>query len=212
MLDFRMKVVIGCLLVLILSIAMFIFLRPHSYGPPPFPIETAERLSVDELVAMARTVEPNKLNADGRFDSGILLLPTWMPGKIKLQEIFLPSTVVVMVYGDDPIQQDILEGKACVELRMTNHSPTLEELRNQTSSEVLEVGDLLVVVDDDAHPGRGWEERGIEPMLAYFYHDGFYYLITVRKGDFTRDDLVRIVENMKPVGQETLRKLERVPN
>ena len=192
--HFWWKVVIACVMLPILATAMIILLSQHSYGPPRLDVETTEKLSVDELV--------------GRFDpSGTrLVLPTWMPGRMKLQEIYLPSRMAVLVYGDEPIRHDILEGKAAVEVMRSNRSPTLEELKKEPSAEALKVGDFSVLLDEDPCPGPRWEERGIKPMLAYFYHDGFFYLITVRKGEFTRDDLIRILENMRPVGPETLRK------
>ncbi len=191
--DFRMKIVIGCAVVVILAATMSIVLRPHSYEFPSFSVEMVEKLTVDEVVA--------------RFDpSGTLLLPTWMPGQLELQEIYLPSQVIVLAYGDVPIEHDIIEAKVCIELKRSNRTPTLEELKNQTSAEILEIGSFLVVVVEDAFASPKWVERGLEPLFAYFYHDGFYYLIGTRKGEYTRDDLIRIVENMKPVGPETLRK------
>jgi hypothetical protein len=58
----------------------------------------------------------------------------------------------------------------------------------------------------DAAPGPDMKERGIEPIMSYFWYDGFYYIITVNKGEITREDLISIIGNMKPVGPETLRK------
>ncbi len=84
--------------------------------------------------------------------------------------------------------------------------PRREELKNWSFGEVLKIGEFLVVLDEDAVPSTRWEERGMKPIGAYVFYDDFYYIITARKGETTREDLVRIVENMKPVGRETLRK------
>lgn len=57
---------------------------PHL--PAPFPMEYAERLSVDQLAGKAKAV-------------GELVLPTWMPGGIQLREIYFKG-VAILVYSD----------------------------------------------------------------------------------------------------------------
>lgn len=188
---------IGCAVVgVILSATlMTLLLKERPYSPPSFPVESAEKLSVDELAA--------------RFEApGTLMLPTWMPDQLELQEVYFIG-MALLVYSDVDMVistgDDLLGGKAWIELTTTHRSPTLKELQ-QSSGEVVKVGDYLIVIHENPVPGPKWEERGMSPIHAYFYHDGYYYLIGGRKGETTREDLIRIVESMKPVGPGTLRK------
>lgn len=195
---FRTKVAIGCLAVgaILGATSVTLLLKDMPYSPPSFPVESAEKLSVEELAA--------------RFDgNGTLMLPTWMPGEVKLQEIYYIG-MALLVYSDEDMViksgDDLLEGKVWVELTRTTRSPTREELMGHTSGEVVNVGDYVVVIHENPVPSPKWEERGMRPIHLYFYHDGYYYLIGGRKGETTREDLLHIVESMKPVGPETLRK------
>jgi hypothetical protein len=197
--HFKTKVVITCLVVggILGASLMTQLLKEIHYSPPSFPVEIAEKPSVDELETKFEAV-------------GTLVLPTWMPGQVKLQEVYFIG-MALLVYSDEnmviDVGDDLLEGKIWIELTKTHRSPTPEELMNRSSGEVAKVGDYLVVIHENPVPGPKWKERGMRPIHAYFYHDGYYYLIGGRKGETTREDLIRIVKNMKPVGSETLRKV-----
>ncbi len=187
----RIKVVIGMALVVgIVIVTAPLLMKSPVSQPAPFPMDTAEKLNVEQL-------------ADKGFP-GNIMLPTWMPGQIKLREIYFAG-VAILVYSDEDVR-DYRDDDITIEIKKSNFSPTPEKLKEHTSGEVLKVNDFWIVLLENARPGPNHRERGIEPILTYFWHDGFYYIITANKAQTTREDMMRIMENMNPIGPETLRK------
>jgi len=157
-------------------------------------MELAEKLSVDQLV-------------DRAGDAGTLMLPTWMPGGIKLREIYFKG-LAILVYSDKDVR-DYRKGNVTIQITRTDSSPTYEQLQQRSqrpSRDVVMVRDFPIVILEDAVPDSDMKKHGIWPMMTYFWYDGFYYIITVNKEETTREDVLNIVENMKPVGPGTLRK------
>ena len=191
--DSRKKVTV-CLVISLILIATTTLLtrgKPY-YGPAPFPMDSAEKLSVDEL-------------ADKAGDGGTLILPTWMPSQIKLRQIYFKG-LAILVYSDEDVR-DYRDDDVTIQIVKTRNIPTKEQLLHRRSSgEVIKVKESWIVISEDAVPGPDMIERGVEPIFSYFWHDGFYYIISGIKGETTREDMIKIVENMEPVGQETLRK------
>jgi hypothetical protein len=46
----------------------------------------------------------------------------------------------------------------------------------------------------------------MKPITAMFHRDGFQYMITARRGKTPKEELIRIIEHMEPIGPHTLRK------
>jgi len=159
----------------------------------PFPVvDLAEKLSVRQLAA--------------RSTNGSIILPTWMPGNITLREIYYLESYALLVYGDH-VPAHHIDGDVGIEITyLGDHAPTLDEIRSRNPERLERVGDLWVVIDEEAAPGPTWKERGIEPILADFSYGGYCYMVTGRKEKITRDDLIRIIEGMKPLGNDTMRK------
>lgn len=193
--DSRTKIFVCLMAAVILAVALTLLTRGRQgFGPAPFPMELADKLSVDQL-------------ADRAGEAGTLMLPTWMPGGIELREIYFKG-LAILVYSDRDVR-DYRKGNVTIQITRTDSSPTYEQLQQRSqrpSRHVTMVRDFPVVVLEDAVPDSDMKKRGIWPMMTYFWHDGFYYIITVNKEDTTREDLMNIVDNMKPVGPETLRK------
>jgi len=152
--------------------------------------EERKQLSVDELVQRAEGV-------------GEIVLPSWMPDDIKLREIYFKG-LAILVYSDLETR-DYREDKVTIQISRVDVAPTLEDLK-RLPGEVVRAGDFWVVVYQDAAPDAWMEERGVRPILAEFFHDGFEYLVTGIRGQLTKDEIVRIIANMKPLGADTLRK------
>jgi len=181
--------VIGALVVVGLAIASLLAMRSPISQPAPFPMEAAEKLSVEQLAEKATEI----------------VLPTWMPGEIKLREIYFKN-LAILVYSDKDVR-DYRDDDVTIQISKTDYSLTLEEAKEKTSGEVLILKNFWIVLHENPSPGPDMEERGIKPIIAYFWYEGFYYIITVNKDKVTRDDMISIVENMKPVGTDTLRKV-----
>jgi hypothetical protein len=162
-----------------------------THQPAPFPMEAAEKLTVDRL-------------AEKESDTGALILPTWMPGEVKLREIYFKN-LAILVYSERDVR-DYREDDVTIQISQTHLSPTVEQLQQSTSGEVTEIQGFPAVILENAAPGPDMEKRGTRPIIAYFWHDGFYYIVTGNKGQITRGDITGIIENMKPIGPETLRK------
>ena len=174
-------IVVASLIVGFVSIGLF--LREPRSSIPPFPMDKAEKLTVDQL-------------ADKYQDNGTLVLPTWMPDRVLLREIYHLGALTIMVYCRRN-DRDYREADVCIEmLKKTTDPPTREQIQeiqdNHSSGEILDIGEYWVVISRDAE-------------MAYFWHDGFYYLLSA-KGKYSKEDMVNIVAGMKPVGQGTLRK------
>jgi len=164
----------------------------HPHGPAPFPMEIAERLSVEELVDGAKVV-------------GELVLPTWMPGEIRLREIYFAG-LALLVYSDQDVK-DYRNDNITIEISKAALSQTPEQLKRYLSAEVLKVGEYWVMIWEAAAPDPEMQERGIQPILTDFYHNGFYYAMTGINGQVTKEDMLQVVANMKPLGSETMRKV-----
>ena len=162
----------------------------EAHGAAPFPMEEAEKLSVDELVQRAEGL-------------GEIVLPSWMPGDVKLREIYFKG-LAILVYSDRQTR-DYREDNVTIQISTADVSPSLEDLK-RLPGEVVRAGDFLAVIYENPAPDPWMEERGVRPILAEFFHDGFEYLVTGIKGQVTRDDMVRIIASMKPLGADTLRK------
>ncbi len=185
---------IGLVFVLILIglILWYIFLRPFPSGPPLF-VDHADRISVDELVEKYGEV-------------GNITLPIWMPGEAQLVEILLFGETAILVYGDEGLvigeQDDLLKAKATISIKPTRPA-MIHGAGVLYGKEGILVGDLRVVITEHSIPGRPrWRKR----LKAEFHRNGFRYYVTVKKGNTSREELIQIIENMKPVGPETLRK------
>ena len=193
--DSRTKVIMCLIPTVIVVVTLARFPRARQgFGPAPFPMELAEKLSVDQLV-------------DRAGDAGTLMLPTWMPGGIKLREIYFKG-LAILVYSDKDVR-DYRKGNVTIQITRTDSSPTYEQLQQRSqrpSRDVVMVRDFPIVILEDAVPDSDMKKHGIWPMMTYFWYDGFYYIITVNKEETTREDVLNIVENMKPVGPGTLRK------
>ena len=174
---------------LVVSISSILLLndpgRPRS---PSFPMDSAERLSVDQLAVK---------DADG------IILPTWMPGKLQLREVYFAGSAMLVYSAEDV--KDYRDDDVSIAISKTEYTPTEEQLK-QTSGELLEINGITVDFFENPAPGPDHIERGIKPIKAYFYHNGFRYAITGDKAKVTRADMLKIIESMTPIGTETLRK------
>jgi hypothetical protein len=188
-----LKVVIGSLLMLG-AILGYAFLRPLTSDGPPF-IDSAERVTVDELVQKYVEV-------------GSPILPTWMSGEAQLVEILYVGRTAILIYGEDDLliedEDDLLDGEVVIEI-----TPTLSQgysAKDPLGKRVVRVGDLRVVIDENAYPGPRWRKHGMRPVIAEFHSDGFRYILTARKGRTTPEELLQVIEGMGPIGPRTMRK------
>jgi hypothetical protein len=188
---------------------------PAPATPSDFPVDQAEKPSVDEL---------------GKMAGKGLLLPTWMPGDIKLKEIYIWGGPM-LVYSNRDVKS-YRDGNITIEISRSTDSPTYDQLKNflsvagngitydgnttiQTSkstakygksSEVVKIGDLNVVVTEDAAPDPWMEAHGQNPIVTYFWHDGFYYAVTGIKGEVSKEQIIEVIAKMEPIGPKTMRK------
>lgn len=197
------KVLLGCLFLAIMAVFAGLMARSPEldkyepmYGPPVFPMEVAEKLSVDQLAESADAASVSEPGAE-------LLLPTWMPGDIKLRQIYFMD-MAMLVFSDCEVT-DYREDNITIEIKRMSVVPSREDIKRSAGEDIMEIGDILVQIPDDPEPGPSWKERGLSPIIAFFYYKGFYYFITAVEGQVTRDDVVQIIKNMEPVGQRTLR-------
>jgi hypothetical protein len=127
--------------------------------------------------------------------------------RLPEREILLFGETAILVYGDECLvigeQDDLLEAKATISIKPTR--PTMIHGAGvwYNKKEGTLVGDLRVVIIENYIPGQPrWRKR----ITAEFHRDGFRYYVNVKKGDTSREELIQIIENMKPVKPETLRK------
>jgi len=164
---------------------------PDFAVPPDFPVNKAEKLSVDEL---------------GKMAGKGLLLPTWMPGDIKLKEIYIWGGPI-LVYSDRDVE-NYRDGNITIQVSRSTDSPTYDELRSSTgtSGEVVKIGEFNVVILEDAAPDPWMEAHGQKPILMYFWHEGFYYIVTGIKGEVSKEQMIEVMAKMEPIGPNTMRK------
>ena len=191
--DTRWKGLVVCLILIVLVVG-YIFLRPWRSSGPPFPTNS-DRVSVDELVE--------------KYAPGSIILPTWMPDDLILVEIFYIGTAI-LIYGSEDLvieeTEDVYDGRVWIEITPTYSQNQIQGAIIQAGSKGEVIGNLSVVIYEDASPGPQWRKRWMKPIIARFYRDDFQYLITARKGKTSREELIRIIENMKPVEPQTMRK------
>lgn len=186
--------VLLCPLLIVAILLAYSFLIPFRSEGPPLLLDSMERLSVDEL-------------ADKYADVGTLVLPTWMPDQIHLVEILYIGGAI-LVYGDEDLEigdeDDFYRGRLWIEIKPSR--PIGLGMMTTLNREVLLVGEHRVTITHNAAPGPKWRKRWMRPMIAEFDHDGFQYTITARRGKTTREELIRIIENVKPVSPQTMRR------
>lgn len=186
--------VLLCSLLLAAIFLAYSFLIPFRSEGPPLLLDSMERLSVDELTEKYAEV-------------GNLILPTWMPDQIQLVEILYIGDAI-LVYGDEDLEiweeDDFYRGRVWIEIKPSRAVGL--GMMTTLNREVLLVGGHLVTITQNAAPGPKWRKRWMRPVIAEFDHDGFQYTITARKGKTTREELIRIIENVKPVSPQTIRK------
>ncbi len=185
------KAVIGSLLMLG-AILGYAFLRPLPSSGPPF-VDSSERVTVDELV-------------EKYVEAGDPMLPTWMSGEAQLVEVLYVGRSAILIYGDDDLviedEDDLLDGEVVIEI-----TPTLSHgAKDPLGKRIVQVGDLWVVIYENAYPGPRWRKHGMKPVIAEFHSDGFRYILTARKGRTTPEELVQVIEGMEPIGPRTMRK------
>ena len=190
---FWLNVVIGSLLMLG-AILGYAFLRPLARDGPPF-IDSAETVTVDELV-------------EKYVDVGDPILPTWMSGEAQLVEVLYVGRTTILIYGGHDLviedEDDLLDGEVVIEI-----TPTLSQgdgAKDPLGKRVVQVGDLRVVIDENAYPGPRLRKHGMKPIIAEFHSDGFRYILAARKGRTTPEELVQVIEGMGPIGPRTMRK------
>jgi hypothetical protein len=182
-------------LILFCLMLWYIYFRPFP-SAPPIIIDHAEKISVDELV-------------DKDIEVGNIILPTWMPDEAQLVEILLFGKTAILVYGERDLvikeEEDLLDAKATISIKPTRTILFHGAGAIYTKKEDILVGNLSVVIILGNIPGQPmWRKR----ITANFHRDGFRYYINVNKWETSKKELIRIIENMEPVGSGTLRKTD----
>lgn len=168
--------------------------------PVVFPMQLAEKVSVDELAARAAS--------SGRS----LLLPKWMPHNYVLKDVRLFETAILFYSNKDlniSTFEDGYEANVIIQISPSALNPTKEQLTEIIKAtpklELRDVAGRLVILCKDASPDAWMGAHGIQPIMADFHSGEFYYIITARQGEVTPDDMVRIIREMAPVSSDTLR-------
>jgi len=162
----------------------------ESTFPADFPMREAENLAVDEYAEKTKEI-------------GELILPTWMPKNMELRNIYFLGSAI-LVYSDQDTR-DYRADNITIQISKSTLSPTYETLGKYTSGEVVKIGEMNIVILENAAPDHWMEQRGQRPILIYFWYKGFYYIITGIEGQVTKEDMINITANMEPVGPRTLR-------
>lgn len=147
--------------------------------PAPFPMEQAEKLSVGELDNIWKEIGTE------------LYLPAWMPGNIKLTEIYGKPPVFMLTYSDSNVK-DYRYAEVVIEISPSGGSPPLESRKlaaERAGAEVVMIGDIWVDIAEDSTTGN---------PFAFFWHGSLYYIIS---GDSTisKDELIGIIHSVQPV-------------
>lgn len=168
---------------------------PEDSEKPLFDMEAAEKLTVEQL-------------ADRISNYGQLILPTWMPGRIELTEIYLEGSAI-LTYSDHAVR-DYREDNVTIQVVPTAYRSTpdaaLRRAQDNPLLEVVELGDLKVILCEDAAPDPYMIAHGYKPIVAWFDHNYLSYIVTGIKGQVATNDVREIIRNMQPIGTATLRK------
>jgi len=192
--------VLGIGFCVVLSVILFAFMeKPEPTGPfVGYEFSEEDYLSFDGLVEKAKPV-------------GDLVLPAWMPHGFRLIEIVRMGFGVVLFYSNKDLtirnHTDGYAANITIQIVRPKVSPSPDERRKYPGpGELVEVGGFCVGVDENAAPDSWMERHDVRPIVADFYCESFYYYICGKKGEVTREDMLRIVAGMKLVCPETLRK------
>jgi len=163
------------------------------YAPPPFDMQHAPNLTVEEVAERYPRV----------------LLPTWMPDGIKLTQIYDGGSFVMLTYSDRG-ETDYRKDNVTIQLCYTDHKSTREslfdghpelkvEFPNNITARVVFFRDQQYWPVSEGFPVQ-------EGAVADFTKDYIEYIVSGLTGHVSIEDMKRIVENMAPVGPATIRK------
>ncbi|MBS7634272.1 hypothetical protein KEJ34_02070 [Candidatus Bathyarchaeota archaeon] len=130
-----------------------------------------------------------------------LLLPTWLPEGMKYADVYI-GPVIIITFSYEKTE-DFMGGEFGIQIKMGNPPGTLDELNKTVEPskregdkyiELMKMGDIWAVVAKK-RPNTSF-------IMAWFFYKGeYYYIVDVKSPPLTLQDLVKIIESMKPVAE-----------
>ncbi|MEM2912853.1 MAG: hypothetical protein QXR06_00765 [Candidatus Bathyarchaeia archaeon] len=124
-----------------------------------------------------------------------LLLPTWLPEGMKYADVYI-GPVIIITFSYEKVE-DFRFAEFGIHIKRVR-SGGLEELnetveyarkRGENDIELMKIGEIWAVVVRRAN--MAW-------IMAWFFKDDYYYIVSV-KAPLTFQDLIKIIESMKPI-------------
>jgi len=136
------------------------------------------------------------------------LLPTWFPEEMKFADVYM-GPVTIISFSDRKVS-DFRFANITIQVKLYPNPPSLDELnksveygkqQGNNDLNLVQIGDTWVVLSEKAGLGDPEVEAMFGPSpLAWFFKDNYYYIICV-KSPLTPQDMIKILESLKPANQ-----------
>jgi len=131
-------------------------------------------------------------------------LPHWLPEGMTYAEVYIGPTD--MICFSDRKVENFLFANITFEVKYGVPQPRLEDIKktiDPDQKQLIQVRNIWVVLIPKAHSGYLDVEEAFGPSpFAYFWDDGFYYMVSARS-PLTTQDLIKIIESMEPDIQQS---------